>query len=549
MGEQSLVPAPAPKRATVCMGLTERSNYRIWYPLLAAAFVVLHQFDALLSNLRIQDLWLPLTLEITLCGLLWFLASLIFRSRAAGACFATVVVFACYTYGRFDHFAHHALGNLTLVAWTLLTLSLAVFAGLKWRWHKQANVFASLLVLVAVGSTCVDYIKLPRSIRRVPQSLPMLVASTTRPDIYYIILDAYGRHDQLQRVLGLDNSSFLNALRQRGFYVAPLCHSNYVQTELSISSSLNMDFIQRLLTSNGSASNDSYSLVRLTDQSAVATCLRSVGYEVDAITSGFTAFPFSYVDRRFGPKESLTPIESVLLERSPYSGIEDLLGHGISDRRKNLLDALANLRKIGAEPHTKPRFVIAHILAPHPSFVFLANGENPRSSHGGDISDGSDFFDHGGSAAAYKIGYSGQTQWLDSQILAALDTILARSKTPPVILLQGDHGSRMGMKMNSYEGTDFEESTSNLMAFLVPLKVREQLYPSITPVNSFRILLSVLFNANLGRRPDLTWYSPYDHPYEFTDVTGIIHAADRTSGVTAGNSHTDNSIQKELGSK
>jgi hypothetical protein len=114
-------------------------------------------------------------------------------------------------------------------------------------------------------------------------------------------------------------------------------------------------------------------------------------------------------------------------------------------------------------------------------------------------------------------------------VLAAVDAILAKPGTPPVILIQGDHGSRLGMKMNSYAGTDLEESTSNLMAFHVPPSVRKELYPSITPVNSFRILLTAMFGADLKKLPDFTWYSPYDRPYEFTDVTNIVHKADRQS--------------------
>src|SRR5690606_37053064 len=37
------------------------------------------------------------------------------------------------------------------------------------------------------------------------------------PDIYYIILDAYGRQDSLQ-TLGYDNSTFIGELEDLGFY-------------------------------------------------------------------------------------------------------------------------------------------------------------------------------------------------------------------------------------------------------------------------------------------------------------------------------------------
>src|SRR5215211_254514 len=63
------------------------------------------------------------------------------------------------------------------------------------------------------------------------------------PDIYYIILDGYGRQDVLEEVYGYRNEEFLSYLRSRGFFVADEAHSNYIQTPLSLSSSLNFDYI------------------------------------------------------------------------------------------------------------------------------------------------------------------------------------------------------------------------------------------------------------------------------------------------------------------
>jgi hypothetical protein len=40
-----------------------------------------------------------------------------------------------------------------------------------------------------------------------------------------------------------DNSPFLDALRQRGFYIAECSQSNYNQTRQSLVSSLNMDYV------------------------------------------------------------------------------------------------------------------------------------------------------------------------------------------------------------------------------------------------------------------------------------------------------------------
>jgi hypothetical protein len=65
------------------------------------------------------------------------------------------------------------------------------------------------------------------------------------PDIYYIILDGYGRSDVLKKY-GYDNSDFLNSLRDLGFYVADCAQSNYAQTKLSLTSSLNFNYVDAL---------------------------------------------------------------------------------------------------------------------------------------------------------------------------------------------------------------------------------------------------------------------------------------------------------------
>ena len=60
-----------------------------------------------------------------------------------------------------------------------------------------------------------------------------------RRDIYYIILDRYPSQETLMSTAyGYDNSPFLDALEQSGFYVAEHSRANYIMTALSIASSL-----------------------------------------------------------------------------------------------------------------------------------------------------------------------------------------------------------------------------------------------------------------------------------------------------------------------
>ena len=56
------------------------------------------------------------------------------------------------------------------------------------------------------------------------------------PDVYVILLDGYARADVLANAFGYDDSPFLDGLRSDGFEVADASHSNYLVTNLSVSS-------------------------------------------------------------------------------------------------------------------------------------------------------------------------------------------------------------------------------------------------------------------------------------------------------------------------
>lgn len=96
-----------------------------------------------------------------------------------------------------------------------------------------------------------------------------------------------------------------------------------------------------------------------------------------------------------------------------------------------------------------------------------------------------------------------EASFLGGALLKAIDSILQRSKTPPIIALISDHGYAFGK-----ENDDFMRSRhSNLAAFLVPSKVKELFYPSVTAVNVFRLLFKGMFAADLSPLPDRTIYS------------------------------------------
>lgn len=66
-----------------------------------------------------------------------------------------------------------------------------------------------------------------------------------------------------------------------------------------------------------------------------------------------------------------------------------------------------------------------------------------------------------------------------------------------------------------------------LNAYYLPGVPASAVWPNITPVNTFRLILDQYFHADLARLPDRE-YAFADlsrHLYDFHDVTALVHAA------------------------
>jgi hypothetical protein len=110
-------------------------------------------------------------------------------------------------------------------------------------------------------------------------SLPQ-IPQNELPDIYYIILDGYERADKLNEFYNYDNSYFIRSLEDRDFYVASSSRSNYLSTDYSLNTSLNLIYVHDL--PRNLFARTKYDL--LTDH--VSDFLREQGYQIVVFESG-----------------------------------------------------------------------------------------------------------------------------------------------------------------------------------------------------------------------------------------------------------------------
>jgi hypothetical protein len=155
-----------------------------------------------------------------------------------------------------------------------------------------------------------------------------------------------------------------------------------------------------------------------------------------------------------------------------------------------------------------------HLLSPHHPFVFGEDGEDvSRTDRPFRFNDGG----AGGKRAApgevnqeYVEGYRAQARFLGRRVAETVEKILARSPEPPIIVIQGDHGPN-----STWPTVDPAERLPILNALYLPGGGERLLYPEISPVNTFRVVLDFYFGERLPLLPDEHYVSSYERPYRF----------------------------------
>ena len=343
---------------------------------------------------------------------------------------------------------------------------------------------------------------------------------SSHPDIYYIILDAYGRQDVLNGLYAVDNQPFIDYLEGKGFYVASESHSNYIQTVFSVPSSLSYSFIDP----PQKGVNGLEYFINLVEENRIMHDLKDCGYLTVAIESGFYFTEHPGTDIYLSSKDALNNFEDLLLVGSPWQVIADQLNLGPVEQsykahRQRVLYSFEQLGNLYKMPG--PKIVFTHIISPHPPFVFDARGRPVEPGRAYSVNDGDDYK---GTLAEYQSGYAMQVQFVNRKLEQAIDSILAKSPTPPVIIIQGDHGPGSHLDWDSPANTCLWERTSILNAYYLPGDGKNMLYPSISPVNSFRVVLDAYFGAELPLLPDRTYFTSHRLEGQSIDIT-----AERTS--------------------
>jgi len=502
-----------------------------FHPFLFTIYAILFP----LSN-NLEQLSPAVALRSVLAGLLatlliWLVSWLIFRDWHRAAFLTTWGLFLFFSYGHIftllqsTHWAGFLVSRQRyfLLLWGILFL--AVFF-LILRTHANGihlaqilNVITGLLVIVVayqiISYTYVQYTLTLNSNQAIQKDLQSrgiqsianqlkLPAKADLPDIYYISLESYSREDALASEYNFDNSSFQDFLKSKGFVIEDCARSNFPKTALSLSSTLNLNYLQSFsqdLFKYGQPYNDTFN--KFIEYSKVRLTLKDLGYKIISFKTGWNMIELPDADVFYDVppdyKETyllypgINSFEDMLINTTMLSAFPTQMEAFSTRLERNIwtskyevmgvqFDGLMNAAAIPG-----PKFVFVHLVAMHSPFVI-----NPR----GDF----DIYDEN-TLEGIDSGYLAALEYTNTRLKSIVNKILSQPGPKPIIILLGDHGSK-------------ETRLQIMNALYLPGNGAAGFYPNISSVNTFRVIFDQYFGAKLPMLPDVS-YALGDKLYNF----------------------------------
>jgi hypothetical protein len=489
-----------------------------WYPLALSAYPALALLNANTGEVQPDAVLRPLLASVAFGGLLYFILWLFFKKSHKAAFLTALWLALFFTFGHAYIYVDEKYPDANYESWLIFGWGILFVLTIFWATRSKLSFVSSAstlntvaLALLAMSVWQIGFTGGARSVHALGADnapiQPDLVTPANPPDVYYIILDSYGRKDVLQSAYGYNNTEFLNALKERGFYVAECSMSNYVRTEISLASSLNMMYLQKLDSEFKADSTARRTLWNSLKHSAVRYNFENMGYKTVNFATGFAWNELNDADVFVEPPpftSGMSEFEGLFLRTTLGRYAQDfgwvdpdaVMGKAFRDRFNNIFDNMDNVANM-----PEPTFAYIHVISPHPPFVFDPEGNptyppdfwNEQRQYPRDL---------------YKKGYTNQLTWLNKKILDAIDTLLAESDTPPIIIIQGDHGPWMLTQ---------EQRLSIFNAYYLP-EHNEELYPNITPVNTFRLIFNAYFGGKYDILDDVSYFSPVPKLYDFSEI-------------------------------
>ena len=359
----------------------------------------------------------------------------------------------------------------------------------------------AILILISILRMVIYYASFSSKVDYLENITPFANKKEGLPDIYYIILDGHARDDVLTELFDYKDHFLTDYLKSKGFYIAEKSQTNYLFSFGSISSALNYNYLDNLISDFDINNVDSAVWYKLIQNSQTAQKLKSFGYSYYTFRSEFGPLQKNpYADIHFGRRIIFNQFELTFINRSILKYALNLFFDFTKSHRASVLFAFEKLKDISSDP--KPTFTYAHIVSPHSPFIFDAKGN--YIGRGQELSFVENPLTEGKTIEEYRALYVNQLIFIDKKAIDTIDAILNNSPIPPIIILQSDHGPPTEYQLqHNLTDTALKERSGILNAYYLP-NCRGKPYSTITPINTFRLLFNVCFGQDFEYIEDKT---------------------------------------------
>ena len=494
------------------------------YPFLFAIYPILFLWSSNIEELSVfsspADLLLPMAVSVIITSLLLAFFWAILRDWRSAGIFVAFILLLFFSYGyvleTVTEYGNPELAKnrYLMVIWPVIFagggLILLRFRSKLTDLTNPLNVMSFVLVVFTLPAT-ISYspptaaLKSEQDINTGRVEAGNADGPVTPPDIWYITAEGYSSARTLQRNLNFDNSPFINYLKSRNFYVASESNSTYHVTNKSLASSLNMQTIQQFTIENPDWPKlDSHYYLRIRDSKAMRFA-RQHGYRVVYLSDRFAGgskelgdIYFGCGSRRLGiHREGFVDALLMTTALNPVLVQFIVLEPKLNDRRVCDFFQLAKAREVPG-----PKVVVVHLKVPGYPFVIGAGGEVINSKD---------------SSGRYEEAFVGQLAWTNKRFEWLIDILLSDPEYSPVIVIQGDHGEPAGQ--SGLNDTELRRAQYGIMnAYHLPNGGDSLLYPSVSPINTFRIIFNYYLGADFELLEDKSYSSPRLDAIDLTDV-------------------------------
>lgn len=500
-----------------------------FYPLYFALFPTLSFYIGNQKELQLIAILSPILYSFIFLFLIFGVIKLLVKEANKTNILTLTIILYFFSYGYYwQKIQALRIGFFAFVIYTLIFAGFLILLT-KLKKRPELPVFLTIVGLFLIISSLASIVSY--EIRRQVRKGQEIVLSDGRltpvnrndaPDIYYLILDRYANNQVLREQYHFDNSDFLDFLKDQGFYIAGKSFANYPKTHLSLGSSLNLYYLDELSRKMGEENSDYTSVFALVQNNKVGRFLKASGYRY--LYFGDWWGPTSVnklADRNINLYANSDEFLRKFLQTTllinllgDYWSGSRLFGFFADRIWENTNYKFSQLEKIAEEK--SPKFIFAHMLFPHYPYIFDKNClqvDDKRNK-------------------PEDEKYLEQLQCANKKVKKMIAAILEKSKKPPIIILQSDEGPfKVDEMRRDGEVIDWTKVSDQairrhmriLNAYYLPGFDYQNLYPSVSPVNTFRLVFNYYFGTNFKILPDKSYFIPHiDRPFKYLEITDKV---------------------------